>query len=112
MAARAIHRRAVEAVIWGMPAVNYERMLQAAIDNGAKLNQVVYWSRPVSWEKPDADPESGHDLLGGCDGKIPNCLPIVQGWNYMVRLYRPRAEILSGKWKFPEARPQLNPPDR
>ena len=45
---RAIHRRAVEAVIWGMPAVNYERMLQAAIDNGAKLNQVVYWSRPVN----------------------------------------------------------------
>lgn len=45
---RAIHRRAVEAVIWGMPAVNYERMLQAAIDNGAKPNQVVYWSRPVN----------------------------------------------------------------
>src|SRR5438477_1907721 len=41
--------------------------------------------------------------FGGCDGKIPNCLPTVPGWNYMVRLYRPRAEILSGKWKFPEA---------
>jgi hypothetical protein len=25
-------------------------------------------------------------------------------WNYMVRLYRPRAEALSGAWKFPEAR--------
>jgi hypothetical protein len=45
---RNMERRAVEAVIWGMPAVNYERMLQAAIDNGAKLNQVVYWSRPVN----------------------------------------------------------------
>ena len=41
--------------------------------------------------------------FGGCDGKIPNCLPIMQGWNYTVRLYRPRPEILSGKWKFPEA---------
>jgi hypothetical protein len=30
--------------------------------------------------------------FGGCDGKIPNCLPTVLGWNYMVRLYRPRAE--------------------
>lgn len=40
--------------------------------------------------------------FGGCDGKIPNCLPIMKGWNYTVRLYRPRAEILSGKWKFPE----------
>jgi hypothetical protein len=43
--------------------------------------------------------------FGGCDGKIPNCLPIVSGWNYMVRLYRPRAEILKGAWKFPEAQP-------
>jgi hypothetical protein len=43
--------------------------------------------------------------FGGCDGKIPNCLPIMNGWNYMVRFYRPRAEILSGKWKFPEAQP-------
>ena len=41
--------------------------------------------------------------FGGCDGKIPNCLPVRKGWNYMVRLYRPRAEILSGEWKFPEA---------
>jgi hypothetical protein len=40
--------------------------------------------------------------FGGCDGKIPNCLPIMKGWNYTVRLYRPRPEILNGKWKFPE----------
>lgn len=53
---RALHRRAVEAVIWGMPAVNYERMLQAAIDNGAKLNQVVYWSRPVNWKNQTLTP--------------------------------------------------------
>jgi hypothetical protein len=44
--------------------------------------------------------------FGGCDGKIPNCLPITKGWYYMVRLYRPRAEILSGKWKFPDAQGQ------
>ena len=43
--------------------------------------------------------------FGGCDGKIPNCLPITKGWNYTVRLYRPRPEILSGKWKFPEPQP-------
>jgi len=43
--------------------------------------------------------------FGGCDGKIPNCLPITKGWNYIVRLYRPRAEALNGKWKFPEAQP-------
>jgi len=27
------------------------------------------------------------------------------GWNYTVRLYRPRAEILNGTWKFAEAQP-------
>jgi hypothetical protein len=41
--------------------------------------------------------------FGGCDGKIANCLPIMPGWNYMVRLYLPRAEILNGTWNFPEA---------
>ena len=44
--------------------------------------------------------------FGGCDGKIPNCLPTVPRWNYMVRFYRPRAEILNGTWKFPDAEPQ------
>ncbi len=43
--------------------------------------------------------------FGGCDGKIANCLPTMPGWNYTVRLYQPRAEILSGKWSFPEPQP-------
>src|SRR5262245_14837005 len=43
--------------------------------------------------------------FGGCDGNIPNCLPIEKGWNYMVRLYRPREEIFKGKWNFPAAQP-------
>jgi hypothetical protein len=41
--------------------------------------------------------------FGGCDGKQANCLPTMPGWNYTVRLYRPRAEILSGRWTFPQA---------
>jgi hypothetical protein len=43
--------------------------------------------------------------FGGCDGKIPQCLPIMKGWNYVVRLYRPYVEILDGTRKFPEAQP-------
>ena len=39
--------------------------------------------------------------FGGCDGSVPNCLPIMPGWNYLVRLYRPRPEVLSGAWTFP-----------
>src|SRR5215475_2565100 len=45
---RAIERRAVEAVIWGMPAVNFDRLLQAAIQNAGGANQVIYWSRPLN----------------------------------------------------------------
>ncbi|KQV32711.1 carboxylesterase [Rhizobium sp. Root1203] len=40
--------------------------------------------------------------FGGCDGKVVNCLPIMPGWNYTARLYRPRNEILKGKWTFPD----------
>ena len=38
----------------------------------------------------------------GGDPKAANFLRIMPGWNYTVRLYRPRAEILDGTWKFPE----------
>ena len=43
--------------------------------------------------------------FGGDEVQIENYLPIMQGWNYMVRLYRPRPEILSGEWAFPTAQP-------
>jgi hypothetical protein len=39
--------------------------------------------------------------FGGCSDGRPNCLGIMEGWNYTVRLYRPKREILDGKWKFP-----------
>ena len=42
--------------------------------------------------------------FGGDSGQ-PNFLPIVPGWNYIVRLYRPRQEILDGSWVFPVAKP-------
>lgn len=43
--------------------------------------------------------------FGGCDGATANCVPTPAGWNYMVRLYRPRPEILDGSWTFPVAEP-------
>ncbi|WP_445169757.1 DUF1254 domain-containing protein [Mycolicibacterium sp. Dal123E01] len=41
--------------------------------------------------------------FGGCGDGGPNCLPITPGWNYLVRLYRPRLAILNGEWTFPAA---------
>lgn len=43
--------------------------------------------------------------FGNCGSGIVNCLPITPGWNYMVRLYRPRPEVLSGEWSCPTAQP-------
>ena len=43
--------------------------------------------------------------FGGCHPQATNCLPIMKGWNYTVRLYRPRTEILNGSWQFPDAQP-------
>jgi hypothetical protein len=38
----------------------------------------------------------------GGDSSQPNFIPITEGWNYMVRLYRARNEVLNGSWVFPE----------
>lgn len=39
--------------------------------------------------------------LGG-DDSVPNPLPLSEGWNYTVRMYRPRPEIRDGSWSFPD----------
>jgi len=54
---RTIERRAVEAVIWGMPVVNYDLMYQAMVNaaNG-KVNQIVYWSRLPDWKNQTLTP--------------------------------------------------------
>lgn len=39
--------------------------------------------------------------FGGDPDSAPNYLPIMPGWNYMVRLYRPEPELLDGRWSFP-----------
>ncbi len=56
LAERTLHRRAIEAVIWGMPAVNAELMFQAMRDAQGDFNRVVYWSRPISWKNQTLTP--------------------------------------------------------
>ena len=56
IADRALHRRAIEAVIWGMPAVNYELMRRQMLKVGGAPNQVVFWSRPVGWKNQTLTP--------------------------------------------------------
>jgi hypothetical protein len=57
LAERAIYRRAVEAVIWGMPAVNFDLMYQAMVrETKGDFNQVLYWSRLLDWKNQTLTP--------------------------------------------------------
>lgn len=54
---RLLQSRAVEAVIWGMPAVNYDLMLQEMLSKTpGKVNQVIYWGRPLDWKNQTLTP--------------------------------------------------------
>jgi hypothetical protein len=37
----------------------------------------------------------------GGDPRQSNYVPITEGWNYIVRLYRAKPEIINGSWVFP-----------
>lgn len=48
---RTIHRRAVEAIIWGIPAVNYDLMFQSMVrDASGSMNQILFWSGLPDWK--------------------------------------------------------------
>lgn len=82
----------------------------------------AFWSVTVYGEdgflhKNDLDAYSVNSVSGtrnadgsitvsfGADGSDPNPLPLVEGWNYTVRMYRPRPAILDGSWAFPACEP-------
>jgi hypothetical protein len=80
---------------WSVTVYNAERALERNTLDNYSFNSIM--------SKRNAD---GTVVIqfGGCDSNVPNCLPIANGWNYTIRFYRPRAEILNGSWKFPNAR--------
>lgn len=49
---------------------------------------------------PNAD--GSFTINFGGDASSVNFLPISEGWNYVVRMYKPRKEVLDGSWTFPE----------
>ncbi|WP_082802170.1 DUF1254 domain-containing protein [Falsihalocynthiibacter arcticus] len=50
--------------------------------------------------KPDSN-GSFTIRFGGCGAGVENCLPIMDGWNYAVRMYEPEQSIQDGTWTFP-----------
>jgi hypothetical protein len=49
--------------------------------------------------------DGGMTIHFGGDPKQPNYLPIMDGWNYVARLYQPHQAVLDDKWKFPAPQP-------
>ena len=49
--------------------------------------------------------DGSYTIRFGGDPKSENYLPITKGWNYVIRMYQPRKEILDGSWKFPSINP-------
>ena len=81
---------------WSITIYNEDGYLEA---NAAGVN---------SFNNFSATPNDDGSLtihMGGCDDGRPNCVPITKGWNYTVRMYQPRDEILDGTWEFPEPTP-------
>jgi hypothetical protein len=56
LTARMIHRRAIEAAIWGMPIVNFDLIYQAMARINDSFNQIVYWSRLPDWKNQTLTP--------------------------------------------------------
>jgi hypothetical protein len=70
-------------------------------------NKDGFFEAPVeqaSFNSVSARPEADGSVVirFGGDATLPNHLRIMDGWNYVVRLYRPRPEVLSGAWKTPD----------
>ena len=68
----------------------------------------LYTVNSVTGE-PNPDGSVTVRLVASADGDTPpNAIVTPQGWNYLIRLYRPRAEILDGRWTPPALTPHGN----
>jgi len=80
---------------WSISLYNEAGYFQANKLHAYSLNNLT--------AKPNSD-GSYTVRFGGCSATTENCLPIMKGWNYSVRMYEPSEAIINGSWKFP------NPP--
>ena len=81
---------------WSISVYNAKRYFEKNPLDSYSVNNVT--------AKPN--PDGSYTIqFGGCTRETPNCLFTPAGWNYNVRQYRPRKEIIDGTWVFPEAQP-------
>jgi hypothetical protein len=77
---------------WSVTVYNKERFMVPNEYNAYSFNNVT--------AKKNAD--GSVTIHFGGDPESDNYLPIVDGWVYLVRFYKPQPEILDGTWEFPD----------
>lgn len=82
--------------VWSVTLCNSDGFMQANPRNAYALNGVT--------ARPAAD-GSTTVQFGDCTDATLNCIPTPAAWNALLRLYRPRAEILDGRWQAPVLEP-------
>jgi hypothetical protein len=78
---------------WSVSLYNAAGFFEPSEQGGVSVNSVT------------ADPEPDGSVvvhLGGFGDGRKNCLHLMDGWNFVVRLYRPRPEVIDGTWTLPE----------
>lgn len=80
---------------WSVTVYNAKGFMEPNDRNAYSVNNVT----------AKRNPDGSISIQFGGDPTNTNYLPIMQGWNYTVRMYRPRKEIVDGSWKFPAAKP-------
>jgi len=81
---------------WSISIYNKDGYFEPNKFNSNSINNLI--------AKPSKDGSITVNFGTNPEGK-ENFLYIMDGWNYTVRLYLPRKEILNGEWTFPEAQP-------
>jgi len=77
---------------WSVSLYNAAGYFQANERNAFSVNSITATRNP--------DHTVTVNFGGAGDGR-PNCLPVMDGWNYLVRFYRPHPEVVDGTWIFP-----------
>lgn len=80
---------------WSISVYNAEGYFQESELGGYSVNNLT----------AERNEDGSITVHFGGDPEASNYLSIMPGWNYTVRLYRSRPEVLDGSWVFPE--PQL-----
>lgn len=94
-----LHLKDVPAdAFWSLSIYNADGYFEANPYDSYNMNSVI--------AEPNEDGSFTLNL-GPERGDLTNYLYVMDGWNYVFRLYQPRPEVLEGTWNLPEFVPAL-----